>query len=124
MSIQKNTPNQKLGIFAYNEYFGTGVINDENNITAQISIDFGASAALNDLHPAPLDDTNHPGVYVFDLTQGETSGNVLMITPSSSGTNVLIDPIQVFTIPSGFNTFDVSDINSLVDKLQSMIEVV
>ncbi len=114
MSIQKNTPNQKLGIFAYNEYFGTGVINDEANITAQISIDFGASAALNDLHPAPLDDTNHPGVYVFDLTQAETNGDVLMITPSSSGDGVLIDPIQVFTTPSGFGNLIIDNNGKVV----------
>ena len=109
MGIEKNKAGQKVAVFAYNTYYGTGVPNDENNITAYISKDFGTPTGLNDLHPVPLSTLYCPGTYVFDLTQVESSGSVLYITPSSSGVDVSIDPIQIFTYPANFSGLSINE---------------
>ena len=63
MGIEKNVASQKISVFAFNELTGAGETGDAANITAQISKDFAASAATNDVSPTELDATDHPGVY-------------------------------------------------------------
>lgn len=98
MAIFKNIDNQKLFIYAYdttNEEAKTG---DAANITAQISLDGGASAATNDTNPTELDSTDHPGIYYFDLTQAETNTDVFVVTAVSSTADIEIDPVTVYTV--------------------------
>lgn len=119
MGIQKNVNSQKIAVFAFNELTGVGETGDAANITAEISKDFGASVATNDANPAELESTDHPGMYVFELLQAETNADVIVISAVSSTANIIIDPIQVFTVPPNFSSLgiesdgDITKVNSL-----------
>ena len=97
MSYKKNTSGQKFNVLAISTATGLPVTGDAANITAQISLDSGSFAAVADTNPTELDATNAPGVYVFDLTQAETNGDVLTIVPSSTTANVQIDMLNIYT---------------------------
>ena len=77
------------------------------NITAQISKDFAAAAATNDTNPTELDSADHPGVYVFDLTQSETNADNIILTAVSATGDIVIDPVQVFTVPPNFRALGI-----------------
>jgi len=98
MSYRKNTAGQKFNVLAINTATGLPVTGDAANITAQISLDSGTFAAVTDTNPTELDATNAPGVYVFDLTQAETNGDVLTIVPSSTTSNVQLDMLNIYTV--------------------------
>jgi hypothetical protein len=98
MSYRKNTSGQKFNVLAISTATGLPVTGDATNITAQISLDSGAFAAVTDTNPTELDATNAPGVYVFDLTQAETNGDVLTIVPTSTTANVQIDMLNIYTV--------------------------
>lgn len=97
MSYLKNTAGQKFNVLAINTATGLPVTGDATNITAQISLDSGSFAAVADTNPTELDATNAPGVYVFDLSQAETNGDVLTIVPSSTTANVQLDMLNIYT---------------------------
>ncbi len=97
MALYKNVADQKLAVYAYNKLTGDAKTGDASNITAQISLDGGASASTNDTHPTELDSTNHPGTYLFDLTQAETDADMIVVTASSSTTNIALRPVYAFT---------------------------
>ena len=105
MSYQKNTPGQKFNVLAISTATGLPVTGDAANITAQISIDSGAFAAVTDTNPTEADATNAPGVYVFDLTQAETNGDVITIVPSSTTANVQLDMINIYTAVFQYKPF-------------------
>lgn len=96
--MYKNVANQKLPIFAWDGALGTPKTGDQANITAQISIDGGVTAATNDVNPTQLDATDAPGVYLFDLTAAETNGNLIIVSAVSSTANVVIRPVFERTI--------------------------
>ena len=98
MSYRKNTAGQKFNVLAINTATGLPVTGDAANITAQISLDSGSFAAVADTNPTELDATNAPGVYVFDLSQAETNGDVLTIIPTSTTANVQIDMLNIYTV--------------------------
>jgi len=98
MSYRKNTAGQKFNVLAINTATGLPITGDAANITAQISLDSGSFAAVSDTNPTELDATNAPGVYVFDLTQAETNGDVLTIVPTSTTANVQIDMLNIYTV--------------------------
>lgn len=89
----KNVAGQKVAVFAWDSGAGTPKTGDQNNITAQISLDGGASAATNEVNPDQLDATNHPGVYIFNLLQAETNADMVIITPKSTTSGVVFKPI-------------------------------
>lgn len=95
MPLLKNVASQKIAVFAYDVAAGAGKTGDQANITAQISKDFGGSAALNDTNPVQLDATNHPGWYVFDLLQAETNADCIIITVSSTTAGIKFAPLVV-----------------------------
>ena len=97
MSYKKNTSGQKFNVLAVNTATGLPVTGDAANITAKISIDSAAFASVSDTNPTELDATNAPGVYVFDLSQAETNGDVLTIVPSSTTANVQLDMLNIYT---------------------------
>lgn len=96
----KNTANQKLSVFAYDSTTGDPVTGDAANITAQLSLDGGTSAATNDTNPTELDATDHPGIYIFDMTQAETNANMINLSAVSATANVLLEPVIVYTEPA------------------------
>lgn len=104
MAIYKNVAGQKIAVFAYDPTAALSAdpskTGDAANITAGISKDGGANAATNDVNPTELDATNHPGIYIFDLTQAETNADLLVISAVSGTSNILLDPVQVLTADS------------------------
>lgn len=104
--IYKNTTGQKLAVFAYTASTGAAKTGDAAQITSYVSIDWGGAAAVTDTNPTELDATNMPGWYVFDLSQAETNGNVLVFAPKSSTSGVVLDQVQVFTTASVDQTGD------------------
>ena len=97
MALYKNTASQKAAVFAYDKTTGAAKTGDAANITAYLSKDWGAAAAVADTNPTEMDATNMPGWYAFDLTQTETNAEVLVLAPKSSTANVVIDQVQLFT---------------------------
>ncbi len=95
--MYKNVSGQKVAVYAYDKTTGAPKTGDAANITAYIAIDGGTPAATNDTNPTELDATNMKGWYLFDLTQAETNGNLILISPVSGTANILIDPVDVFT---------------------------
>jgi hypothetical protein len=101
-TLFRNAANQKLPVFAYDKTTGEPKTGDAANITAQISKDWSAAAATNDTNPTELDSTDHPGIYLFDLTAAETAADVICVSARSSTGGVLIDPVIAYTQPKLF----------------------
>ena len=91
----KNTASQKWRVFAFDRSDGTPKTGDAANITAKISKDHAAAAAVTDTNPTEIED----GYYDFDLTRAETNANILHLLPESSTTD-----IQVIGIPAAIHT--------------------
>lgn len=95
----KNVASQKIQLFAFDTTTNLPKTGDAANITAYVSKDHGAVTALTDTSATEMDATNAKGVYVFDLTQGETNADELTFTAKSSTGNVSITPRFVTTQP-------------------------
>ncbi len=88
----KNTASQKLEVFAFDYSTGAPKTADAANLTAYVNIDDAGYNALTDTSATEVDSTNKKGLYVFDLTQGETNGTKLAFTCKSSTANVSVIP--------------------------------
>lgn len=118
--MEKNTAG-KWVVFAFEDEGGSNpgepVTGDASNITANIRIDGGGANAVDDTNPTELEG----GYYIFDITAAETNGNLLLLAPSSSTSNVNVIgvPGAVWTTPANFNDLgiesdgDVSKVNAL-----------
>lgn len=104
MAFYNNTASQVIAVFAYDSTDGSARTGDAANITAQISLDGGTAAATNDTNPTELDATDHPGVYLFTMTQAETNADLVNLTPVSATANILLEPVFVYTLPVGIKT--------------------
>ena len=108
MAIYKNVAGQKLAVMAYNTTDGSLVTGDAANITGSICLDGSTSSATNDVNP--VEPSGQTGMYVFDLTQAETNSELILLTASSTTSNVQLEPVQVLTVnpadfmATGFNT--------------------
>ena len=111
MAIYKNVSGQKVAVYAYDPTTTAGSdpskTGDAANITAQISKDGGTAAATNDANPTELEATDHPGVYIFDLTQAETNADMIVISAVSATSDIQIDPIVIYTLPQPVALTDV-----------------
>ena len=94
----KNTASQIAAVFAWDSANNAPKTGDAANITAQISKDGGATAATNDTNPTELDATDAKGIYLFDLTQAETNGDLIIISAVSSTASIDLDPVVVYTV--------------------------
>lgn len=94
----KNVASQKVIVYAHDTDADAPKTGDANNITAYIAQDAGSIAVSDDTHPTELDATNMKGLYVFNLTKGETNGNVVSLSAVSSTGNVTLDPVIIHTI--------------------------
>lgn len=94
----KNTASQKWIVFAFDTTDNTPKTGDATNITANLRIDGAGADAVDDTNPSELED----GFYIFDLAQGETNGNLIVICPASSTGN-----IQVIGCPAAVWTTEV-----------------
>ncbi len=107
----KDVASQKVPIFAWDSANSQVKTGDAGNITAQISIDGGASAAVTDTNPTELDAADHAGVYLFDLSQAETKGSLIIVTAVSSTADIDIEPVFIFTVD-----------NARIDRNMDLIE--
>lgn len=103
--LKKNVAGQKWIVFAYQDEGGSNpgepVTGDAANITANLRIDGAAANAVDDTNPTELED----GFYVFDLTQTETNGDLIVICPASATANVNVvgAPAAAWTMDLAFN---------------------
>ena len=85
--MQKNTSG-KWVVFAFEDEGGTNpgepVTGDAAQITANIRIDGGAANPVDYTNPTELEG----GYYIFDITAAEANGDLLVLCPSSSTSNV------------------------------------
>ncbi|MBD3297880.1 MAG: hypothetical protein GF341_04430 [candidate division Zixibacteria bacterium] len=128
MAIYKNVASQKIAVFAYDSTDGSAKTGDAANITAQISKDGAATAATNDTNPTELDATDAPGIYLFDMTQAETNADLIVLAAVSSTSDILLDPVLVYTTPGDNTALDanvkeVSDDSTAADNLELITEV-
>jgi len=93
--MRKNTAGQKWVVFAFNRNTNIPVTGDAAQITANLRIDGGSANAIDDINPTELGD----GYYVFDITQAESNGDYILISPTSSTSDV-----QVMGCPVALDT--------------------
>lgn len=98
----KNTSGQKLEVFAFDYTTGAPKTGDAANLTAYVNIDEAGYGTLTDTSATEVDSTNKKGLYLFDLTQGETNGAKLAFFAKSSTANVSViaRPPVSFTQPA------------------------
>jgi hypothetical protein len=101
--MQKNVAGQKWVVFAWDTASLQPKTGDAANITANLRIDGGSANPVDDTNPTELED----GYYVFDITQTESNGDLLLIAPASStgSTQVRGVPESIYTssyTPSDF----------------------
>lgn len=115
--MQKNVTGQKWVVFAFDTTDLSVKTGDSSNITANLRIDGGGANAVDDTNPTELED----GYYIFDITQPETNGDLILICPESSTGNIQVIgvPGAVYTTPPNFPSLgiesdgDVSKVNEL-----------
>jgi len=95
--MQKNVASQKIAVFAWDNANSAPKTGDAANISAQISIDVGATAATNDVAPTELDATDAKGIYYFDMTQAETNGDLIILSAVSSTADIDLAPVIIYT---------------------------
>jgi len=116
--MYKNVDSQKIAIYAKNWVTEVGKTGDAGNITAQISKDGGATEATNDINPTELDAINHPGVYIFDLTQAETNADLIIISAVSSTDStedIVIQPLFIDTVAVSLSPTAVANLEDTYD---------
>lgn len=86
----RNVATQKYRVYAWDATTGLAKTGDAANISAYIQIDDGAGAATNDTAPSEVSSTNQPGYYDFDLTQAETNGAKVSLSPKSATANIVV----------------------------------
>ena len=115
--MQKNVASQKWIVFAFDRTDNTAKTGDAANITANLRIDGGAANAVDDVNPTELED----GFYIFDITQAESNGNYILISPASSTGDIQVIgcPAALYTTPPNFVAMgiesdgDLTKVNSL-----------
>ena len=87
--MQKNMSGQKWMVYAWNTVTLQPKTGDADNITAKLQVDGGTAAAVKDTNPTELED----GYYVFDITQAESNGDLLLLDPASTTENIQVGTI-------------------------------
>jgi hypothetical protein len=93
MPLWKNVAGQQIAVCAWDTGGSAPKAGDAANITAQISLDGGACAATADVNPTELDAVDMPGIYLFDLSQAETNGDLVILFAVSGTANIVINPV-------------------------------
>lgn len=96
----KNTA-AKFRVYAFDSTTGQPKTGDSANITAYVSKDYGAFAALGDTSATEEDATNAKGYYLFDAAQAETNADCIGISAKSSTANIVVigAPATIYTRP-------------------------
>ena len=103
--MQKNVASQKWIVFAFDVTDNTPKTGDAANITANLRIDGGVVNPVDDTNPTELED----GYYIFDITQAESDGDMILIVPASSTGSIQVIgvPGVVSTTPPNFSSLGV-----------------
>jgi len=114
-ALQKNVASQKWVVFAFDDTDNSAKTGDAGNITANLRIDGAAADGVDDTNPTELED----GYYIFDLTQGETNGDYILICPASTTANIQVIgcPMAAWTMPPYFSSFSI-DSNGRIDVIK------
>ena len=96
----RNVASQKIVLLAIDTANNVPKTGDAANLTAYVSKDHGAVTVLGDTTATELDATNAPGLYRFDLTQGETDADDLTFSGKSATANIKLVPVHVATFPA------------------------
>ena len=125
--IYKNVASQKIAVYAYDSINDGGKAGDAGNITAEISKDGAASAATDDTNPTELDAADHPGIYIFDMTQAETNADLILTSAVSSTSDIYIEPVIVYTVPGdgtalAADAIEISGDSTAADNLEAMYD--
>lgn len=115
--MQKNVSGQKWIVYAFNRTTLVPITGDAANITANLRIDGGPVNAVDDTNPTELEN----GYYFFTITQAETIGSMILISPISSTSDIQVKgcPEVIFTTPANFPALsietdgDLSKVNSV-----------
>jgi hypothetical protein len=112
--LQKNVAGQKWIVFAFNRTTNVPLSGDAANITANLRLDGGAANPIDDTNPTELED----GYYVFNLTQVETDGENIVITPVSGTADIQVIgvPGAVYTTPANYPDLSI-EINGDITKV-------
>jgi hypothetical protein len=94
----KNKAGQKIAMYAHDTSADVPKTGDAANITGQYSLDGAATVAITDTNPTELDAADAPGVYIFDLEQAETNGDMIVFYAKSSTADVQLDPLIIDTV--------------------------
>lgn len=113
----KNTASQKLRLFAFDYSTGAPKTGDAANLTAYLSKDYAAFAALTDTSASEISSTNSPGWYEFDVSQAETNADDLQFTGKSATANVAVVGKNVRTLPVNFTKLAIDSTGSV--KIQT-----
>ena len=95
----RNVASQKVAVYAWDNAAGAAKTGNAANITAQISIDGAATDATDDVNPTELDAADAPGIYIFDMTQAETDGDLIVIVAVSATADIVLRPAIIYTMP-------------------------
>lgn len=79
----------KLYVYCWDSTTGLPKTGDAANLTAYAKIDAGSVTALADTSATEVDATNSKGWYQFDLTQGETNGDLNLYSCKSTTSNIV-----------------------------------
>lgn len=115
--MQKNVASQKLIVFVFDSATNLPKTGDAANLTAYVSIDYGAVTVLGDTSATEMDATNAKGLYLFDLTQAETNGHTLAFSGKSSTSGIVLVPQTVYTVPANF-ALESIDSNGRIDVIK------
>lgn len=95
--MYKNVAAQKLALYFVDLTTGGPKTGDAANLTAYVSKDAAAPAALADTSAAELSSSNAPGWYTWDVAQAESNADMLVFSGKSSTGSVQCDGMAVFT---------------------------
>jgi len=103
--MEKNVAGQTWVVFAFDRTNNEPETGGAAAITANLRIDGGGANAVDDTYPTELED----GYYIFDLTQAETNGDNIVISPASGTGNIQVIgcPAAVYTRPPNFNSLGI-----------------
>ena len=125
--LKKNVASQKWIVFAFDRTDNTPKTGDAANITANLRIDGAAANPVDDVNPTELED----GYYVFDITQAESNGDMILISPASSTSDIQVIgcPAVMITTPPNYNVLgiesdgDLTKVNDANIKYVNDVEV-
>lgn len=100
LKMKKNQPGQSITLLAIDTLTGTPKTGDAANLTAYVSKDDGAVAALGDASALELNATNAKGLYSWSLTQAETNAEKLVFSGKSTTLGIELVPEVVYTTQS------------------------